>query len=127
MSSKKKIQLEFIVHASERSIYSAISTPSGLAEWFCDDVNVNKDIYTFIWDGSPEEAELLGKKTNAYIKFHWVADEEEKSFFEFRLRKDEMTNEIALIVTDFVEEDEEEEAILLWENQINDLKHSIGG
>jgi hypothetical protein len=38
---------------------------------------------------------------------------------------DELTKDVSLLVTDFCDEDEEEETRMLWENQIGDLKHII--
>lgn len=103
-----------------------MSTPSGLSEWFCDDVNIKKDVYTFIWDGSEEQATLLGKKNGTFIKFHWEEHDDDDTFLEFRIRIDSLTKEVALLVTDFADEDEVEESKLLWENQVNDLKHALG-
>ncbi len=48
------------------------------------------------------------------------------SYFEFRIQVDEITKDVSLMVTDFAEEDEVEEAKMLWENQIDELKHTIG-
>ena len=65
------------------------------------------------------------KKDGSHIKFRWL-DEPEDTFFEFRVQKDEITSDIILIVTDFVDEGEEEESQLLWDSQVNNLMHSIG-
>ena len=43
-----------------------------------------------------------------------------------RIQVDEITKDVSLIVTDFTEEDELEEAKMLWDNQIADLKHVLG-
>jgi hypothetical protein len=39
---------------------------------------------------------------------------------------DELTKDVSLMVVDFADKDEVDEATLLWENQISDLKHLIG-
>jgi hypothetical protein len=52
--------------------------------------------------------------------------DDEKSFFEFRIEVDEITKDVSLIVTDFADEDEIDEAKMFWENQIDELKHTIG-
>ncbi len=125
---KEKYELEFIVNASPKIIYNCLTTPSGLSEWFADDVNIKGDVFTFIWEGSEEQAKLLTKKRDEFVKFQWLEQAEEglKTFFELRIKIDPMTNERAIIVTDFAEEDELEEAKALWESQINDLKHVLG-
>jgi len=125
---KEKFELEFIVNASPKIIYNCITTPSGLSEWFSDDVNIKEDIFTFMWEGSEEQAKLLTKKRDEFVKFQWLEHAEEglKTFFELRIKIDAMTNERAIIVTDFADEDEVDEAKALWESQINELKHVLG-
>ena len=39
---------------------------------------------------------------------------------------DELTGDVALLITDFSEEDEKDDAIDLWDSQISELKHTIG-
>ncbi len=124
---KEKFNLEFLIKSSPRILYNRLYTPAGLSEWFADDVNISKNIYTFFWEGSEQKAELIAKKFNSYVRFHWLDDEEEDTFFEFRISVDEITKGIALILTDFAEIDEQEDAIDLWEQQINDLKSAVGG
>ena len=128
MSDKIKYELEIEVNSSTKVLYTMISTPSGLSEWFADDVNIKDDVFTFFWDGSSEEAKLLSKLKGESIKFQWLEDVEEveKTYFEIAIKIDELTNDVAIVITDFAEEDEIEEAQQLWENQINDLKKVIG-
>jgi uncharacterized protein YndB with AHSA1/START domain len=126
MADKVEYILEFVVKASPKMLYKFLSTPSGLSEWFADNVNSRGKKFVFIWDGSEETAMLLNKKTDSHIRFKWEEDEDEESFFEFRLETDDLTNDVSLIITDYAEEDEIEEAQLLWESQVNSLLHAIG-
>lgn len=128
MSDKIQYEMEFEIKSSTHVLFNMISTPSGLSEWFADNVNIKKDLFTFIWDGSEESAFLIGKKKGESVKFQWEEDKEEglKTFFEVRIKVDELTNDVALIITDFAEDDEVDEAKLLWENQIAELKMVIG-
>lgn len=126
MAEKEKFELEYLIKTSTKILYNMLSTPSGLSEWFADDVNIRNDIYTFIWDGSEESAKLLGKKNGEYIRFKWEEDEDDEAYFELRIKIDSLTKEVALIITDYAEPDEIEESKLLWENQINELMHVLG-
>lgn len=128
MSDKIKYELEFPIHASTSMLYNYISTPSGLSEWFADNVNSRGEIFTFIWDDSEERAKLISKRSGERIKFRWLDEEGNDSeyFFEIRIEEDEITKDVSIVVVDFAEEDEVEESKLLWENQISDLKHVIG-
>ncbi|MFK5957433.1 MAG: START-like domain-containing protein [Lutibacter sp.] len=126
MSTKIKFEIEFPIHASPHMLYQYFGTPSGLSEWFADNVNSRGELYTFIWDGSEEQARVLQERPDEKIKFKWLEDGDEKIFFEFRIEVDEITKDVSLIVTDFAEEDEIEESKMFWENQIEELKHTIG-
>ncbi len=125
---KTKFELEFPIHASPQLLFQYISTPSGLSEWFADNVNSRGELFTFIWDGSEEKAKLITKKSSERIKFKWLngEDDQDQYYFEIRIQVDEITKDVSLMVTDFSEEDEVDEAKMLWENQIADLKHVLG-
>ncbi|MGL2963236.1 START-like domain-containing protein [Flavobacterium sp. RSB2_4_14] len=128
MDSKIRYELEFPLNSSPQLLYQYISTPSGLQEWFADNVNSRGEFFTFIWDGNEENARLASKKTGEKVKFKWV-DESNKDteyYFELRILEDEITKDVSLMVVDYALEDELEESKLLWENQVSDLKHVIG-
>src|SRR6056300_715422 len=128
MEEKIKYELEFPIHASPQLLFQYISTPSGLSEWFADNVNSRGEVFTFIWNDSEEKARLLSKKTGERIKFRWLEDEEDEAsyYFEIKIQVDDITKDVSLIVTDIIEEDEMEEAKMLWDNQISDLKQVLG-
>jgi uncharacterized protein YndB with AHSA1/START domain len=126
MDDKIKFELEFPIQASPQLLYQYISTPSGLSEWFADNVNSRGELFTFIWDDSEEQAKLLAKKSGERVKFRWLNHEDDGSYFEIRIQVDEITKDVSLMVTDFAEEDEVDETKMLWENQISDLKQVLG-
>ena len=128
MSIKKSFSLEYDFHASPQLLFQYLSTPSGLSEWFADNVNSSGEQFTFICDDSDETALLLQKKNNDKVKFQWQNDEEddEDYYFEFKIQVDEITKDVSLIVTDFAEEDELEESKMLWDNLVSDLKQVLG-
>lgn len=126
MSEKVQYQIEFPVKASAKMLYTYLSTPSGLSEWFADDVNSRGEKFTFFWDDSEETAKLITKKTDKFIKYQWEEDADTKYYFEFKIQEDDLTKDVSIIVTDHAEEDEVEEAKLLWESQIHQLLHVIG-
>ena len=121
----KKYELEFPIRSSVNILFNFLSTPSGLSEWFADDVNCNRDLYTFIWGDSQQEAELITISNNHLIKFRWP-DYPDNTFFEFRIEIDDITNDVVLKVSDFAEEDEVEESKELWISQINTLMKHLG-
>ena len=60
MEEKVKFEIEFPIQASPSLLYQYMSSPSGMSEWFADNVNSRGEYYTFIWNGSEEKAKLLG-------------------------------------------------------------------
>ncbi|MCM4157452.1 START-like domain-containing protein [Gramella sp. AN32] len=126
MEEKKKYEMEFPIQASPSLLYQYISTPSGLSEWYADNVNSRGEFFTFIWEGSEEKAKLLSKKSDERIKFKWVEDEDTPYFFELRIQVDDITKDVSLMITDFAEDDEIEEGKMLWDNMISDLKQILG-
>lgn len=120
--------MDFLLRTSTKVLDNMISTPSGLSEWFADDVNIKDDVYTFFWDGSEEQARLITKKNNSRIRFQWIEDEEEglDTYFELRFEVDPMTKAVVLTLTAFAEPDEMEESKFLWEEQIGQLKRILG-
>jgi uncharacterized protein YndB with AHSA1/START domain len=128
MNSKIRYEIEFPINSSPQLLYQYISTPSGLSEWFADDVNSRGEFFTFIWDDSEEKARLCSKKSGEKVRFKWVDGDNKDTeyFFEFNILVDEITKDVSLMVVDFAEKNELEEATLLWENQVSDLKHVIG-
>ena len=126
MSAKTKFEMEFVFQASPQLLYQYISTASGLSEWYADNVNSRSEKFTFIWDENEEEAILLKKKSDQYVRFQWSHADSPEEYFELRIVVDEITKDVSLFVTDFAEEDEVEETKMLWENQIDDLKHVLG-
>lgn len=128
IAEKVKFQLEIPLNSSKGVLFNCISTPSGLAEWFCDDVNIKKDVHIFFWDGSEESARMVSKKKDEFVKFRWLEAEEEgeDTFFELRIRVDDLTGENALVITDFADDDEVEDAQDLWHAQVNKLRRVLG-
>lgn len=126
MDDKIKYEMEFPIQVSPSLLYTYISTPSGLSEWYADNVNSRGEYFTFIWEGSEEKAKLLSKKSPERIKFRWIADEHTDFYFELRIQVDEITKDVSLMITDFAEEDEIEEGKMLWENMISELKQILG-
>lgn len=123
---KGKFELEYVVRTSAGILYEFLSSPSGLSEWFADDVNIRDGIFTFFWDGSEQKAKLLALKEEKFIRLAWV-DKPDGYYFEFRIEKDELTSDISLIIVDFADEaSDEQTSKLLWDTQVNKLLHVIG-
>ena len=123
---KGKFELEYVMHTSAGILYEFLTSPSGLAEWFADDVNIHEGVFTFFWEGSEQKAKLLGFKDEKFVRLQWL-DKPDGTFFEFRIERDELTGDVSLIITDFADEGADlKTSKLLWDSQINKLLHVIG-
>jgi uncharacterized protein YndB with AHSA1/START domain len=124
---RSKFELEYNLNCSPKVLFSRLSTPEGMAEWFAEQVNVDGDLFTFFWNNTESKARLSAIKENKMVRYEWLGMEnEESNYFEFRINLEELTNELALIIIDFAESEEKEDSIYLWDSQINDLKRALG-
>lgn len=122
--NKQKITLEFGLKSSAKILFSYLSSPNGLAEWFADDVIYKDGYYLFIWDNETLRAKMVANRENKLVRFKW--DEDDASYLEFEILQDELTGDVALSVTDFALESELEDKKMIWHNQVDDLIHVLG-
>ena len=125
MSKKIRYTLEYPVRCSPGILYEFLSTSTGLQEWFADKVEDQDGLFSFAWNGSAEEAEVLESEENKSIRFHWVGSPKDE-YFEFSIEKSEVTNLTILIINDFAEKKEIKDQSQLWETQVKELFHRLG-
>jgi uncharacterized protein YndB with AHSA1/START domain len=121
----KEVSYEFIMRASPKILFKFLSTSMGLSEWFADEVNDTDDEFIFRWDSDVQKAKKIGYKENEFIRWRWL-DNEIDTFLEFKIVIQELTGDVALIITDFVENGDEESNKMLWESQVQDLNRVMG-
>lgn len=118
--------IEFIFRASPAILYQFITTPSCLVRWFCDEVDINGEKYTFTWQGADEDAEMIDDIEEERVRFRWD-DADENEYLEFRMYKSDVTNETILEITDFCDDNEVNETKELWNSQVKTLQIECGG
>lgn len=124
---KNKYSLEFEIKSSPKILYNYLSNASGLEEWFADKVTMREGDFIFHWDGTEQRAKVVSKKENQLIRFKWLTeDKKDETYFQFEIQQDELTSDVALIITDFADDDEKEANELLWNSQVHNLMHIIG-
>lgn len=124
---KDKIHLEFPLNKISNSmLWSLIATPNGLLNWFADEIDNRDGVFTFCWSKSCLKADLISSKEGVYVRYKWHDDDDDSSYFEFRISAVELTGDTALEITDFVDPDERQEAIDLWRLQIEKLRRALG-
>jgi uncharacterized protein YndB with AHSA1/START domain len=131
MNNTKFVQ-EYPINASAKMIYPYLSTPSGLSQWFCEDVRVNEDkIYNFIWDDKSHFAEMSSHRLNRSVRFVFL-DAQKKhvpdpTFIDFCIETSELTQEQYLRIIDYSNDGDNDQLLELWDNLIQNLREIIGG
>ena len=122
-----KFDMEFIFRASPAILYTFITTPSCLVRWFCDEVDINGEMYSFFWEGNPEEAELIEDIEDERLRFKWLDADDEDEFLEISFERSPVTGETIVRLIDFCDEDEVDDSKQLWESQMENLRRETGG
>lgn len=125
MTKKVAYTLEYPVRCSPTILYEFLCTPAGLQEWFADQVDERDGVFSFSWNGTEEQAELIDKEEDKFVRYHWLHAPQDE-FFEFRIEKSEVTNQTIFLVKDFADKKEIKDQSQLWEHQIKELFHRIG-
>ncbi|HOM62989.1 MAG TPA: START-like domain-containing protein [Dysgonamonadaceae bacterium] len=126
---KEKFHIEFVMgNASQNSLWRMISMPDGLSEWFADEVSFDEENnqYLFRWSKSEDIALVQFSKPMNVIRFRWLDEEQDMAYFEFAIHKLELSGGLTLEITDFATTDEKNDAITLWEKQVDELKRKLG-
>ncbi|HLT08161.1 MAG TPA: START-like domain-containing protein [Cyclobacteriaceae bacterium] len=130
---KNKFVADYQINTSRKIIYPYLSTASGLSQWFADDVTINEDkVYNFVYDGEDHYARAVIMRNNHSVKFEFFEptlemEEEDRSYIEFRLDENELTQTLFLRVIDYSDAYNDEELESIWEGLIGALKEIIGG
>ena len=123
---REKINLEFIFKASPAILYQFLTTPAALVRWFCDEVDIDKTTYTFVWEGAEEVAELVEDIEDERVRFVFE-DYEEDEYLEFTMTRSPVTGETIFTIEDFCDDDEVDDQKQLWEKQMTKLRQEMGG
>ena len=127
--SRAQVVLEFPINASPGLIYNYIQSASGLQEWFAHKVvNKSRIDYVFVYDDGQEAKATLDKSINNKLcRFHFEHTPEDE-YIEMEIIVDELTEDVAIKVTEFCNDTESEKREIgeLWHTQIQTLKDIIG-
>ncbi|UJP64081.1 START-like domain-containing protein [Mongoliitalea daihaiensis] len=129
---KNKFVADYQINTSRKLLFPYLSTASGLSEWFADDVTINGDkTFLFEYDGEKHYARVTALRKDMHVKFEYFdpenSEEQDKSFIEFKLEENELTQTLFLKVIDYSDSYDDEELESIWEGLIINLKEIIGG
>ena len=108
-------------------VYQFLTDPACITRWFCDEVDVMDQTYTFVWNSHPEVAELIEDKEGELVRFAWEDADDDDEYLAFDISRSPVTGETIVHVTDFADDDEVEDQKALWVTQLNRMKAEMGG
>ena len=128
MNIRTKFEMEFPFETTISKLYEYISTDYGLAKWFAKKVEAqeDEDIFRWEWDDIIVHTTLIKKVKNKSMRFRIIENENEEEYFELLIDKNAITDDIALVITDFANADEVDDYKLLWTLQAKELGYLLG-
>lgn len=129
---KTKFAHEYEINASKKMLYPYFTTPSGLAQWFADDVDIDEDsIFNFKWEGEDHKAKMVSHRTNSFAKFIFLkpdkTEDDDADWVEFKIDLNEMTQTTFIKIQEYSDFDDKEEQAEVWEGLLHTLKETVGG
>ena len=127
----RKIELEYELKTrSGSAVWTLISTPIGMMKWLADEVTLEGETATFVWGDPLREhdthtATVIEMAKNSHIRLHWDSSDSD-AYWEIRMFHSEIAGNYHLAVTDFTEDDEPEDLVRIWDQNIERL-HRITG
>ena len=129
---KQRIDLEYPLNAKKPDLlWQLLSTDHGLERWLADEVTEDNGVLSLTW-GSPYaehhtlHANILEREKNSHIKLQWVDEDDPEAFWEMRIGKSELTEELCLFVIDHAPAEEVEDLHDLWDDNLERLHQSSG-
>jgi uncharacterized protein YndB with AHSA1/START domain len=129
---KNKFVADYQINTSRKFLFPYLSTASGLSEWFADNVTILEDkTFLFEYDGEKHHARVTALRKDLHVKFEYFdptnTDEPDKSYIEFKVEENELTQTMFLKIVDYSDSYDDEELESIWEGLIANLKEIIGG
>jgi hypothetical protein len=126
LMKKELFQIDYeLKNGAAGLLWKLISTPSGLSEWFAENVEQENNVLSFQWGETIQKANIVSINPSSSIRFHWE-DEPAEYYFEFKIDHSELTRDVVLSIIDFADASEKKGSIELWNSQIDALTRRSG-
>ena len=129
---KQRLELEYPLKGRKPDLlWQLMSTDHGLERWLADEVKEENGVMSLTWGNPYGEhhtllANIVERSKNDHIRFQWVDEIEPEAFWEMRIGRSELTEELCLCVTDYALEDDLEDLEGLWDGNLERLHQSSG-
>ena len=129
---KERLELEYPLNARKPDIlWTMISTAHGLERWIADRVKEEDGILELTWgelwgEHYTMHARIEEREKNSHIKLKWTDEVDDNAYWEMRIGRSELTEEICLCVTDYTYADDLDDLHDLWDGNLERLHQSSG-
>ena len=129
---KQRLQLEYPLNARKPDIlWALMSTDHGLERWIADRVNEKDGVMELTWgelwgEHHTMHARILEREKNSHIRLQWTDEQDPDAFWEMRIGRSELTEQVCLCVTDYTWPEDIDDLHDLWDGNIERLHQSSG-
>lgn len=129
---KQRLNVEYPLSARKPDIvWGLISTDHGLGRWLADVVEESDGNISFTWgqpwaDHHTLTAKVVEREKNSHIRFQWLEEEDPEAFWEMRIGKSELTDELCLCVVDYAPQEDIDDLRSLWDGNMERLHETSG-
>lgn len=132
-TTKQKLCLEYpLATKSSSLVWEQIGTVHGLERWLADSIEeINSDTIALTWgetwsDHHTLEARIVERRKNSHIRLQWVNDGDQDTYWEMRIGRSELTDELCLYVADYALPEDIDDLHDLWDGNMERL-HRVSG
>ena len=100
-TTKQRLNIEYPLRTkSPNIVWEQISTAHGLERWLADHIEeLDDDVIALTWgevwtEHHTLEAKILERQKNNHIRLQWVNEEDPEAYWEMRIGKSELTDEL---------------------------------
>ena len=129
---KQRLDLEYPLNARKPDLlWQLMSTDHGLERWLADEVKEENGMLSLMW-GNPYgehhtlHAYILEREKNSHIKLQWVEEDDPDAYWEMRIGRSELTEELCLCVVDYAPSEDIDDLHDLWDGNLERLHQSSG-
>ncbi|MBQ7510235.1 MAG: hypothetical protein IJT53_04945 [Prevotella sp.] len=130
--TKQRLNLEYPLAAGKPDIlWQLLSTDHGLERWLADRVKEDNGVLQLTWGNLYGEHHTLNarieeREKNSHIRLRWVDEDDPDAYWEMRIGKSELTEDLCLCVVDYALAEDIDDLHDLWDGNLDRLHQSSG-
>lgn len=129
---KQRLDIEYPLNAGKPDLlWKLLSTDHGLERWLADEVKEEDGVLSLTWGRRFSEqhtltAEIVERQKNSHIRLRWTDEDDPQAFWEMRIGRSELTEQLCLCVVDYAPAEDIDDLHDLWDGNLERLHQSSG-